>query len=114
MRLQLKGRQVDITPQLQKLVERRLARLERILNNALVSAQLVLSREKNRYVAELTVHAKGDHIMHGLGSTAGWSTSLTSAVKKVMQQAETLKGKWKVRKKGTTSVRKLAVQDFAR
>jgi ribosomal subunit interface protein len=109
MRLQVKGRQVEITPQLQKLVERRLGRLERMLNDALVSAHLVLSQEKKRLVAELTVHAKGDHMLHGLGSAASWSTSLTGAVEKVMQQAGTVKGKWKVRKKGTPTVRKLAV-----
>ena len=48
MRLQIKGKQVEITPRLQSLAEDRLAKLERRLNDALVSAHLVLSREKNR------------------------------------------------------------------
>jgi ribosomal subunit interface protein len=108
MRLQIKGRQVDISPQLERLVEARLARLERILNDSLVSAQAVLSREKNRYLVELIVHAKGDHILHGLGSAASWSAALTGAVEKVMHQAEKLKGKLKVRKRGTATVRKPA------
>ena len=56
---------------------------ERRLNDALVSAHLALSREKNRFIAELTVHAKGDHILHGIGSTACWSTSHDAAVQKV-------------------------------
>ena len=99
MRLQIKGKQVDITPRLQSLAETRLAKIERRLNNALVSAHLVLSREKERFVAELTVHAKGDHILHGIGSTAAWSTSLTAAVQKVLQQAEKMKGKWEARKR---------------
>jgi ribosomal subunit interface protein len=105
MRLQLKGRQVDITQPLQKLAQSRLAKIERRLNDALVSAHLVLSREKNRYVAELTVHAKGDHILHGIGNTAGWSTSLTAAVQKVIQQAEKVKGKWDARKRGSARPR---------
>ena len=108
MRLTLTGRQVDITPVLKKLVEKRLAKIERRLNDAAVSAQVVLSREKNRCVVELTVHARGDHMLHGFGSTASWSTSLTAAVQKVAQQAEKLKGKWQVRKRGTPSVRKLS------
>jgi ribosomal subunit interface protein len=100
MRLQIKGnKDVAITPRLQSLAEDRLAKLERRLNDALVSAHLVLSREKNRYVAELTIHAKGDHVLHGIGSTAGWSTSLTAAVQKVVQQAEKMKGKWEARKR---------------
>jgi ribosomal subunit interface protein len=114
MRLQLKGKQVNITAPLQKLVEQRLGRIERILNEALMSAHVVLSREKNRLVVDLTVHAKGDHTLHGLGSAATWGASLTGAVAKVMQQAEKMKGKWKVRKKGTATVRKLAVQDSTR
>jgi ribosomal subunit interface protein len=108
MRLTLTGRQVDITPQLRQLAERRLAKIERRLGDAVVSSQLVLSREKNRFVAELTVHARGDHILHGLGSATSWSTALTGAVQKVAQQAEKLKGKWQVRKRGTPSVRKVA------
>src|SRR6478609_1959168 len=100
MRLQIKGnKDVAITARLQSLSEARLAKLERRLNDSLVSAHLVLSREKNRYVAELTVHAKGDHVLHGIGNTAGWSTSLTAAVQKVIQQAEKMKGKWEARKR---------------
>jgi ribosomal subunit interface protein len=107
MRLTLTGRQVDITPALETLVETRLAKVERRLNDAMVSAQAVLSREKNRCVVELTVHAKQDHILHGLGSTASWSTSVTAAVQKVLQQAEKVKGKWQERKRSAASVRTL-------
>ena len=107
MRLLLTGRQVTITPNLRRLVEARLAKLERRFAEALVSAQVVLSQEKNRFVAEVVVHARQDHTLKGIGTTAGWSTSLTAAVKKVLQQAETVKGKWQQRKRSATSVRTL-------
>jgi|GraSoiStandDraft_8_1057269.scaffolds.fasta_scaffold724484_2 putative sigma-54 modulation protein len=107
MRLTLTGRQVDITPALTKLVETRLAKVERRLNDAMVSAQAVLSREKNRFVVELIVHAAQDHTLHGIGSTASWSTSVTAAVLKVLQQAEKVKGKWQERKRSAASVRTL-------
>lgn len=107
MRLTLTGRQTNITPYLRRLVDARLAKIERRLGRAIVSGQLVLSREKNRYVAELTVHAKDDHMLHGLGSADSWSAALTVAVRKVVQQAETMKGKWQVRKRGTPARRKL-------
>ena len=99
MRLLLTGRQVTITPNLRRLVEARLAKLERRFREALVSAQVVLSQEKNRRVAEVVVHARQDHILTGVGTTSAWSTSLTAAVKKVLQQAETVKGKWQERKR---------------
>jgi len=99
MRLLLTGRQVEISPSLRRLVDARLKKITRRLGGAVVSEQLVLSREKNRYVAELTVHAKGDHILHGIGASTGWSTALTGAVQKVVQQADKVKGKWEARKR---------------
>jgi putative sigma-54 modulation protein len=105
MRLVLTGRQVDITPALRRLVEARLAKLERRFGEALVSAQCVLSKEKNRQVVEMTVHARQDHILHGIGATAAWGTSLTAALQKVLQQAGKVKGKWQERKRSAASVR---------
>ena len=70
-----------------------------------MSAQVVLSQEKNRRVAELVVHARQDHTLAGIGTTAAWGTSLTAALKKVLQQAETVKGKWQERKRSAASVR---------
>jgi ribosomal subunit interface protein len=107
MRLLLTGRQVEITPNLRRLVETRLAKLERRFGEALVSAQVVLSREKNRVVAEIVVHARQDHTLAGMGATQAWGTALTAAVKKVLQQAETVKGKWQQRKRSAASVRTL-------
>jgi len=46
MRLLLTGRQVEITPTLRRLVDARLAKLQRHFSDALVSVQVVLSREK--------------------------------------------------------------------
>ena len=105
MRLLLTGRQVSITPNLRRLVEARLAKLERRFAEALVSVQVVLSREKNRLEAEVVVHARQDHTLKGVGTTDAWGTSLTAAVKKVLQQAETVKGKWQERKRSAVSVR---------
>jgi ribosomal subunit interface protein len=105
MRLLLTGRQVEITPSLRRLVEGRLAKLERRFGEALLSAQVVLSREKNRVVAEVVVHARQDHTLAGVGATQAWGTALTAAIKKVLQQAETVKGKWHQRKRSAASVR---------
>ena len=45
----------------------KLKRLERLLNDSAVSAQCVLSPQRGMIVCDLTVHARGDHILHGLG-----------------------------------------------
>ena len=45
MRLELTGRHVDITPALRRLVDTKLGKLERLLNDRAVSAQAVLTLE---------------------------------------------------------------------
>jgi putative sigma-54 modulation protein len=105
MRLAITGRQVDITPSLRQLISKRLAKLERILNDRAVSAVVTLTQEKYRHVAELIVHAKGDHILTGVGHGNSWPLSMRQAVDKVERQATTLKSRWtegKRQRRGTS------------
>jgi putative sigma-54 modulation protein len=99
MRLELTGRHVEITPALRRLVEGKLAKLERMLNDSAVSAQAVLTREKHRHRAEITLHARGEKFLHGVGSTGTWEGSLADAIEKLGQQAHKVKGKWQARKR---------------
>jgi putative sigma-54 modulation protein len=94
MRLAITGRQVEITPALRQLIEKRLAKLERILNDRALSAVVTLTKEKYRHVAELVVHAKGDHMLTGVGQGNTWPLSMRQAVDKVERQATTLKSRW--------------------
>ncbi len=99
MRLALTGRHVEITPALQRLAEKRVAKLDRLLNDGIVSAQVVLTLEKHRHVVDIRAHARGDHVMHGLGATDAWETSFTEAIEKIEQQLQRVKGKWQQRKR---------------
>ena len=99
MRLELTGRHVEITPVLRRLLERKLRKLERLLNDSAVSAQAVLSREKHRHRADITLHARGEKFLHGNGDTATWETSIGQAIEKITQQAQKVKGKWQERKR---------------
>src|SRR4029453_11209502 len=99
MRLELTGRHVDITPTLRRLVDAKLAKLERLLNDSAVSAQAVLTREKYRLRTEITLHARGEKFLHGVGHSAAWESSLTQAIDKITQQAQKVKGKWQERKR---------------
>jgi putative sigma-54 modulation protein len=99
MRLELTGRHVDITPALRRLVDRKLAKLERLLNDSVVSAQTVLTREKHRHRADITLHARGEKFLHGVGNSSSWEASLAGAVEKITQQAQRVKGKWQGRKR---------------
>jgi putative sigma-54 modulation protein len=94
MRVELTGRHVDITPALRRLVDRKLARLERVLNDSALSAQVVLTDEKRGRRADVTLHARGEKFLHGDGEAAAWETSLTQAFDKIAKQAQKVKGKW--------------------
>jgi putative sigma-54 modulation protein len=99
MRLELTGRHVDITPALRRLLDTKLSKLERLLNDSAVSAQAVLTREKHRHRADITLHARGEKFLHGVGNSASWEASLTEAIGKIAQQAQKVKGKWQERKR---------------
>jgi putative sigma-54 modulation protein len=94
MRVELTGRHVDITPALRRLVDRKLSRLERVLNDSALSAQIVLTDEKRGRRADVTLHARGEKFLHGDGASAAWETSLTQAFDKIAKQAQKVKGKW--------------------
>jgi ribosome hibernation promoting factor len=99
MRLELTGRHVDITPNLRRLVIRKLSKLERLLNDRAVSAQAVLSRERRSVRADITLHARGERFLHGVGNGDAWEPSIGEAIDKISQQAQRLKSKFTDRKR---------------
>jgi ribosome hibernation promoting factor len=99
MRLELTGRHVDITPAVRRVVDGKLARLERLLNDSAVSAQIVLSREKFGSRADVTLHARGEKFLHGVGKGTSLQISMGQAIEKIVQQAQKVKGKWQERKR---------------
>ncbi|MBE3071698.1 MAG: ribosome-associated translation inhibitor RaiA, partial [Acidobacteria bacterium] len=107
MRLVLTGRHVEITPALRALTGERLAKLDRVFSDGIVSAQVVLTLERHRHVVEITLHARGDHMLHGLGDTNAWETSLGDAVDKLTGQLQKIKGKWEQRKRRPRSTGRL-------
>ena len=105
MRLDITGRHVEITPTLRQLIDQRLAKLERVLNDRAVSATVILTREKYRHLSEIVIHARGDHIMRGTGAGNAWPLSLRQAAAKIEQQAHKLKSKWTERKRKSADAR---------
>ena len=93
------GRNMEVSPELRELIQRRLLPLERLLGDAVVSADMVLVSEHRLCVSELVVHARGDHRLHGLAEGPSWQSAVGAAVEKVMHQAQTLKGKWHGRRR---------------
>lgn len=99
MRLELTGRKLDITPNLRRLVERKLAKLERLLDHRALSAQVVLTPGKRFLRADVTLHARGEKFLHGVGEGEEWDIAISQATEKIGQQAQKVKGKWQDRKR---------------
>lgn len=106
MRLELTGRHVTITPTVRRAVERRLARMGRMLNDSIISVQVVITREKTRHHVEMTLHARGEHFFHAAATGRDLTTALGTAADKLEHQAQKLKSKWTERKRQGVSAAK--------
>jgi putative sigma-54 modulation protein len=100
MRLELTGRHVAITPAVRTAVQQRIAPVLRKLNDSALSAHVVLSQEKSRVLAEVTLHARGVHFLHGQATGRDAAAAVGGAAAKIERQASTLKGKLNGRKGG--------------
>ncbi len=94
MRVDITGRHIEITPQIRQLIEKSLAKVERLLNDRMVSTTVILTKEKYRHKTELVVHARGDHMLSATGEANGWPLSLRKAAAGIEHQAQKLKSNW--------------------
>jgi putative sigma-54 modulation protein len=108
MRLELTGRHITITAAVRKAVDQRITHLGRVLNDSVVSIQVVLTGEKSRCRAEVTLHARGEHFMHGEATGRDAITAVTGAFDKVDRQGLKLKSKWTRGKRQGVSAAKAA------
>jgi putative sigma-54 modulation protein len=93
MRLELRGHHVDITPALRRLVGAKLAKIEQLLNDRAVSVKAILTIEKHRHRANITLHARGEKFLHGEAETDKWETAVGEAVEEIWHQAQKVKTK---------------------
>jgi ribosome hibernation promoting factor len=105
MRLELTGRHLGITPAMRALVEERVDHTLRLLNDSAVSAHVVLTRDRARIRAEVTLHARRERFLHGEATGQNVELAINTAADKVDQQARKLKGKRDGRKRGPSAVK---------
>ena len=114
MRVELTGHQVEISPGLRNLVDRKLLKVSRVLDSAGLSAGVVAKKERVNNVVEITIHARGERHMHAVGKAQTWQSAMTLAVAKLLHQAEKVKGVWKERKKRGPAARSVKTPRAAR
>lgn len=91
MKMQVRGRNVNVTDALKDYVEKRLGKLDRYLENA-IDAQVTLSVERGFHRIEVTIPLNG-MFLRGEESTGDMYASIDLVVEKLERQIERYKGK---------------------
>ena len=115
MRVELTARRLTISPGLRTLIDRKLGKVRRVLNDDGVSAAIVVTREKINNRIELTLHARGKEFFHAVSRADTWETAVTDVVAKAMHHhTEKVKGKRLERKRRGVAARSVKTPREAR
>jgi len=100
MRINVRGRNIDITPALQEYVEKRLNRMEKYFNSP-IDAQVTLSVIKENHIVEVTISMDG-LLLRGEEATLDMYASIDLVVDKLERQMRKYKTRInrKLRQKG--------------
>jgi putative sigma-54 modulation protein len=103
MRIHITGRKMEVSDALKSYAEEKLQKVKRHLRSTL-NAHVILSVDKHRHIAEVTVHANGIDF-HGVEETQDMYSSIDKVMDKIDRQARKYKGKKRTGKKreGTPS-----------
>lgn len=89
MEISVRGKNLEITPALRQYAEKRVSKIEKFFESA-VSAHAVISQERGRYSAEVTVSVNGI-LLRGEESTGDAFASVDLVVEKLEKQIEKFK-----------------------
>ena len=87
------------------LVEERLDYTLKRLNDSAVSAHVVLTRDRTRIHAEVTLHARRERFLHAQATGQSVDLAVNAVTDKVDHQAQKLKGKRDGRRRGPSAVK---------
>jgi putative sigma-54 modulation protein len=97
MNVEYTGRQYEITPITRKQVEGGLEKIQKILGN--FETHVILSTEKRRQIAEITISVRNHAPIVGLSEAAEMITAIGGALDKIERQAVKYKTRWKSKKR---------------
>jgi putative sigma-54 modulation protein len=98
MNVEYTGRQFEITPVTRKQVEIGLEKLQKILGNGF-ETHVILSAEKHRHIAEITVSVRNHPPIVGLAEAPEMTAAVGEALDRIERQAVKYKTKWKAKKR---------------
>ena len=98
MNVEYTGRQFEITPITRKQVEGGLEKIQKILGSNF-EAHVILSTEKRRHIAEITITVRNHAPIVGLAEAAEMATAVGGALDRIERQAVKYKTRWRSKKR---------------
>lgn len=98
MNVEYTGRQFEITPVTRKQIETGIEKLHKILGINF-EAHAILTLEKHRHIAEITVKVPNLPALVGLDEAQEMSVAIGKALERIERQAVKYKTKWKAKKR---------------
>ncbi|PWB77765.1 MAG: ribosome-associated translation inhibitor RaiA [Candidatus Methylomirabilota bacterium] len=84
MQITITGRNLEITEALKRYAEEKIARLQKFVNQ-IISAHIILSVQKHRQIAEVTLHVR-EHIIRGEESSGDLYSAIDLVAEKIERQ----------------------------
>ena len=98
MNVEYTGRQFEVTPTTRKQVESGLQKIQKLLGSHF-ETHVVLSTEKHRHKADITVSVRNHAPIVGLAEAPDMTVAITNALDRVERQAVKYKTRWKSKKR---------------
>jgi putative sigma-54 modulation protein len=111
MSFELTGRNVDLTPQVEKRIKKLMTKLDQLLDGS-ANTHIILSAEKHRHRAEILV-TWHNHSLTGVAETSELYTSVTQAIEKIHRQVLKQKEKFATRRRQARKAKGAIVEETA-
>jgi putative sigma-54 modulation protein len=98
MNVEYTGRQYETTPAIRRQIETGIQKIQKLLGSDF-DTHVILSAEKHRYIAEITVTVRSHPPIVGLAEALEMSAAIGNALDRIDRQAVKYKTKWKSKKR---------------
>ena len=94
MNVEYTGRQIEITPAIRKQVDSGLKKIAKIVGDNF-EAKVILTVEKRRQLAEITLTSRNRNALVGLGESKDMASAVDDALDHIEKQVLKSKGRWR-------------------
>jgi ribosome hibernation promoting factor len=111
MEIEFTGRQMEVTPDVKEFTRTHLRKLLRVLGDRFI-LHVILTKEKHRHSAELTLQFRGQKLV-SLHQTSATRTAISGAVEKLEKQSVRLLQRRRTRKRRPAPTSAILLNVFA-